>query len=116
MIGSIRNLWRIPQTLKQRANYRVPILLYHRVTEVMNDPWILCVKPKKFSEHLEHLRKYYRPISLRTMLQMLKKNRLPRHAVVITFDDGYADNYLNARPILEKYDIPATFFVISGYV
>ncbi len=116
MIGSIRNLWRRSQTSMWRANIRVPILLYHRVTEVKNDPWILCVSPKNFSEHLEHLRKYYRPISLRMMLQMLKKNRLPRHAVVITFDDGYADNYLNARPILEKYDAPATFFVTSGSV
>jgi len=116
MISSIKTLWRRSQTLKRRVSYRVPILLYHRVMEVTNDPWILCVKPENFSEHLEHLRKHYRPISLQMMLQMLKKGRLPRRAVVITFDDGYADNYLNARPILEKHDTPATFFVISGYV
>jgi peptidoglycan/xylan/chitin deacetylase (PgdA/CDA1 family) len=41
---------------------------------------------------------------------------LPHHAVVVTFDDGYADNFWHAAPLLERYDISATIFVTTGYV
>ena len=100
--------WRIqrePQTI---------ILLYHRIAKVSSDPQLLCVTPEHFSEHLDILTKQYAPQPLRNLQRRRAKNRLPSANVIITFDDGYADNLLYAKPLLEKYGAPATVFVVSG--
>jgi peptidoglycan/xylan/chitin deacetylase (PgdA/CDA1 family) len=99
-----------------RFHHRAAILLYHRVAEVETDPWQLCVTPQHFAEHLEVLRKHVNIVPLQELVASLKNGKLPRRAVVITFDDGYADNLLNAKPILEKYDAPATIFIATGYL
>ena len=90
------------------------ILLYHRVAVIDSDPWSLCITRKRFVEHLEVLRACV-PITLeqvRPSGHFLSK----RPRVAITFDDGYADNLYTAKPLLERYDIPATVFVVTGYV
>lgn len=92
------------------------ILMYHRIAEVGIDPWGNCVKPQHFAEHLEAVQKYARPISLNELAQACKNGNIPDRAVAITFDDGYADNFLNAKPLLERYNIPATVFITTGYI
>ncbi|MBE3119883.1 MAG: polysaccharide deacetylase family protein, partial [Candidatus Atribacteria bacterium] len=95
---------------------RVVILLYHRVFDAPSDPQLLCVHPERFGKHLEHLSRYYSVLSLSQLARALKERRLPKRAVVVTFDDGYADNLYNAKPLLEYYDIPAMVSVTTGYV
>lgn len=92
------------------------ILAYHRVASLESDPWSLAVSPAHFDEQLELLRKTCRVLSLAECLRLAGDNRLPRRAVAVTFDDGYADNYYNALPELERHDIPATVFVLNGAV
>lgn len=92
------------------------ILMYHRVAEVHPDPWSLCVTPQHFAEHLEILQKYERPIPLHQLVRFLQKGKVPRRSVILTFDDGYADNLYNAKPLLEYYDIPATVFLTTGHI
>ena len=92
------------------------ILAYHRVFELSLDPQLLCVCPAHFAEHLEYLRRHYRVMSLHNLAKALKEKQVPKRAVVITFDDGYADNLWNAKPLLEQYDMPATVFVTTGYI
>ncbi len=87
------------------------ILLYHRVIELPSDPYLLTVSPQHFAEHLEVLRKQYRPIGLRQLVNGLRDDKVPRRAIIITFDDGYFDNLIHAKPLLEQYDTPATMFV-----
>ena len=81
-----------------------------------DDPHLLCVSPRNFAEHLETLKKYSRPIPLRELVQALQDGDLHREAVVVTFDDGYADNLFNAKPLLDHYDVPATVFVATGNI
>ena len=91
------------------------ILLYHRVSQLPTDPQLLCVTPGHFAEHLEILRKEYNPVGLRELSQAYQQEKLRRRAVVVTFDDGYYDNLINAKPLLERYSTPATLFVATGY-
>ena len=92
------------------------ILLYHRITDLNSDPQLLSITPEHFTEHLEHLREYYYPMNLNKLAEAIKGKQVPNHTFVITFDDGYVDNLWNAKPILEKYKIPATIFITSKYV
>jgi peptidoglycan/xylan/chitin deacetylase (PgdA/CDA1 family) len=107
------------QTLRQVKHRLQPgalILMYHRVTEVDADPWALSVTPDHFAEHLEILRRRTRPVSLQHLTQNLGNRQSLNHSVVITFDDGYADNLYHAKPLLEKFDIPATVFITTGNI
>lgn len=107
-------------TAIRRFRYRrrpgVLILRYHRVTQLACDPHAIAVHPQSFREHLEILRSRYAPHSLSSVVRALGQGDLPKLGVVITFDDGYADNLWEAKPALEQYDIPATVFVITGYI
>src|SRR5262249_41133353 len=67
-------------------------------------------------EQLEVIRRYGFPVRLQQLVGALRDSKVPNRAVVVTFDDGYADNLHQAKPLLERYDIPATVFVTVGQV
>ncbi len=90
------------------------ILLYHRVYSPVRDPQLLCVSRANFRAHLEILKKKATLLSMPQLSRFLAAGKLPRRSVVITFDDGYRDNLEEAKPELENYEAPATFFVASG--
>ena len=94
---------------------RTVILLYHRIADLDQDPWGLAVKPEYFAEQLQVLREIG-VISLRDVESTNVRPFSRGCSIAITFDDGYADNYTNALPLLERFEVPATFFVTTGYV
>ncbi|MGH9463242.1 MAG: polysaccharide deacetylase family protein [Vicinamibacteria bacterium] len=113
----IRGMWRLKRWVSRAAALLRPsvaILMYHRVHDAVTDPWDLCVSPAHFNEQMEYLRRHYAVLSLPKLIELIAAGRLPRRAVVLTFDDGYADNLFNAKPILDRWDLPATFFVTTG--
>ena len=87
------------------------ILCYHRIAEGVEDPYSICVRPDNFSAHLDEIRRRWEPS---TLDEISAPSRLPR--VVVTFDDGYSDNLLNALPIAEEKGVPITIFITSGIV
>jgi peptidoglycan/xylan/chitin deacetylase (PgdA/CDA1 family) len=109
----------VTQTFKRVRKTFAPrsfILMYHRVAEAGIDPWSLCVTPQHFAEQLEVLQRYLHPMTLQHLALSHAKAELPEQAVAITFDDGYANNLLQAKPLLAQRQIPASVFVTSGYV
>jgi peptidoglycan/xylan/chitin deacetylase (PgdA/CDA1 family) len=116
---TIRGIWRLRRLAQDLTNMLIPralILLYHRVAELESDPQLLCVSRQHFAEHLEILRKHGRPMRLQELTKALQNGNPVRRRIVTTFDDGYADSLLTAKPLLDRYEIPATVFVTSGYV
>jgi peptidoglycan/xylan/chitin deacetylase (PgdA/CDA1 family) len=109
-----RKLRRVPKWLQKKLSSKAVILMYHRVTERDVDPWHLCVTPQHFATHLEIIRKKALPLSLKQLAQAHQQARVPNRAVAITFDDGYTDNLHNAKPLLERHDVPATVFLTGG--
>jgi len=102
--------------LATRLLSRTIILLYHRVISLPNDPQKLCVSPENFATHLSIICRHFHPISLQELCSNLRDGRVTNRGIVITFDDGYADNLLHAKPILEKYGVPATVFTVYDWV
>ena len=90
--------------------------MYHRIAHAAVDPWELAVDPDRFEQHLDVLRRTRTPMSLEEFIRRLDAGSLPADAVVVTFDDGYADNLFNAKPRLISADIPATVFLSTGYL
>ena len=92
------------------------ILVYHRVAVLNSDPWGLSVSPQHFEEHLEVIKKFGRCLPIGTLVNNLQQKELENRSIAITFDDGYSDNFHVARPLLEKHDLPATIFIITGAI
>lgn len=92
------------------------ILGYHRIADEPDDYWNLAVSPARFEEQLESLCRTRRPYPLVQFVQELKAGTLPADAVALTFDDGYVDNLIAAKPRLAKYGVPATVFLATGYL
>ena len=88
------------------------ILLYHRVTDGIADPWSLCVSPANFRAQMRVLAtRDPRPLG-RLAADTTHGGRGPQ--VAVTFDDGYADFRTTALPLLQEYGVPATLFVVTG--
>ncbi len=101
-----------------KTQYVVPILMYHHVNNNRDASSVLTVKEKIFSRQMDFLYRHkYNVISLEKLVDLVNsKSNIPRNTVVITFDDGWEDNYSIAFPILKKYNLPATIFVVADLV
>jgi peptidoglycan/xylan/chitin deacetylase (PgdA/CDA1 family) len=107
----------IRAAIASAASNPVIVLFGHRVVD--NDDQFArsfghpCVA--EVEEKFAFLRKYFHPITLDQAVQYVVEGKDPgRHAVVVTFDDGYKDNLDNALPIMRKHSIPATLFVATA--
>jgi len=117
MINKLTNL-SIEQLKKSwnQLNKRAVVLMYHRIFDTNFDPRQLCVSPKNFEEQLQIIKKYGQLLQMRQMSKDLKNFSLGPIKFILTFDDGYADNFQFAAPILKRHGVPATFFLVTGVI
>jgi peptidoglycan/xylan/chitin deacetylase (PgdA/CDA1 family) len=99
----------------------VPVLMYHRVDPYLSarDPITvhLTVMQPAFEAQLRLLEAAgYQPMSLEMLRRSLDQQALPKRRVVLTFDDGYEDNYTIVYPLLRKHGFTATFFIVTSSV
>lgn len=94
------------------TQYQVPIFTYHAISPSWFEP-LNNVRPERFCDQMAYLKRHgYKPLSMADFVAGLKSRRVfPAQSVVITFDDGYEDNYTAAYPVLKKYGFAATLFV-----
>jgi peptidoglycan/xylan/chitin deacetylase (PgdA/CDA1 family) len=93
------------------------ILTYHSVLEEPA-PFMIWhyLDRHQLEDQFARLARAGNCISMKQLLEDLRSNRLSSNSVVITFDDGFANNLKTVLPLLEKYRLPATFFISSGFM
>lgn len=93
----------------------VKVVLYHRVATLERDTLKLAVTPENFELHIKWLKGKYNILPIDELNGIITaKKKIPANSLLITFDDGYADNYLEALPVLEAYQAPAVFFFTTS--
>lgn len=90
------------------------VMLYHHV--IADRPHSMGISTAHFARQIRYLARHYRIASLPDALVMLQAGQVDVPTMVLTFDDGYADNLLNVRAVLEPLGLSATFFVCSEHL
>ncbi|SPB13604.1 polysaccharide deacetylase [Caballeronia novacaledonica] len=91
----------------------VPVLMYHHVS---TSPGMITVTPDNFAAQMDYLaRAGYRTISAAQLAAFLNGEDVPAKSIVITFDDGYLDNWVHAHPVLKRHGFTALCFLVSSW-
>lgn len=101
-----------------KRKYDIPVIMYHRVVNDESEGGVhgTYVTAKKFDEHMRYLKEHnYHPITFKELLKINYRNRFNngKKYVILTFDDGYEDNYKIAFPILKKYEFNCIIYLVS---
>lgn len=99
----------------------VKILVYHGIVKQDLPEGLNCeglhLGLRSFERHITYLKKHYRVMALNDLLRHLKNGGpLPEYGVVLTFDDGYKNNYESLKEIILKYKISAGIFLVTDYI
>ena len=105
----------VAQVTVQDDPRTVMVLNYHKVVD---EHMSLSVPLADFEQHMKWLKEYgYTSITPEELYEFIVNgSELPEKPVLITFDDGYKDNYTNAYPIMKKYGFKGTIFVVTGFL
>jgi len=96
-----------------RSAPNVPVLMYHHVSPTSG---AITASPENFEAHIAWLAKHgYRSLSTAQFAAYLAGQPIPEKSVLITFDDGYLDNWVYAHPILQRYGMRAVMFLVTGW-
>jgi peptidoglycan/xylan/chitin deacetylase (PgdA/CDA1 family) len=109
--------------LRGALRHEVTILAYHRILDITArgafefDLELVSASVADFRWQMEYLRRHYAPITFRQLIQHLDGDGpIPPRPIIVTFDDGFDDNYHHAFPVLKSLEMPATMFLSTGYI
>ncbi|WP_160689251.1 polysaccharide deacetylase family protein [Clostridium sp. C2-6-12] len=97
---------------------KIPVICYHSINKDPSGKSPIIISPEKFRQHLKAVKDNgYTTLTMAQFKEYILGDKpVPEKSVLITFDDGYMDNYTNAFPILKEFNMNATIFVISSYL
>ncbi len=98
------------------ANGRLTVLIFHRVLPEPDPLFPGEPDAARFQTQMHWIKTWFNVLPLSEAVMRLRTGSLPARAAAITFDDGYADNFTVALPILRRAGLPATFFIAAGYL
>jgi peptidoglycan/xylan/chitin deacetylase (PgdA/CDA1 family) len=98
-----------------RLQHAAAIVAFHRVHDAP-DSRGLSISAAMFERYCEFFSRHFTVIPLRSLVERLERGLPFNRHLAITFDDGYRDNFETAAPVLEKWSLPATFFLVSQWV
>ncbi|MCX8086131.1 MAG: polysaccharide deacetylase family protein [Rhodocyclaceae bacterium] len=92
----------------------VPVLMYHHVSP---NPGLVTISPENFRAQMRYLAEHdWHTASLDELARFLAGESLPKKSVVITFDDGYLDNWVYAHPVMAEYGLHGAIFLVTGWI
>lgn len=106
----------LPAARWLRGASRLSVLIFHRVLSEFDPLRPTEPTEREFEARMRWVAANFDVLPLADAIKALQRDQLPKRALCITFDDGYADNHDLALPILHKLQVPATFFVATGYL
>jgi peptidoglycan/xylan/chitin deacetylase (PgdA/CDA1 family) len=107
---------------RRRLKGTAVVLMYHRILDPQqyshhNSHPGICIKVATFEKQIRFLKKQFRILSLEEFTEHLdRQSPFPDRSCLITFDDGWRDNYQNAIPVLAQYQVPAVIFLSTAFV
>lgn len=111
---------RLVRRLRRPRNTQcIHILTYHRIAredDVFTQGTTLRLDPTVFERQIDYLAEHYNPVRLSDLIDALARGEQPRQAVVITFDDGFADTIRRAYPVMYRRRIPLTIFPVTSVI
>lgn len=117
IVDSIEKIYQ--REIVKKRKYEMPVIMYHRVIKDESYAGVhgTYVTIKQFDEQMKYLKdKGYKTLTFKDMLNNNYKKRFDKGNkwIMLTFDDGYKDNYENAFPILKKYGFKSTIYILDG--
>lgn len=98
--------------IRRRNKFKIPVFVFHSIKNGSKND-LFSINSKKFEKNIAFLKKNFEIIDFKK-IDDFRKNK--KSGIVISFDDGYEDNYKNALPILRKYDVKAVFFILPKFI
>jgi O-antigen/teichoic acid export membrane protein/peptidoglycan/xylan/chitin deacetylase (PgdA/CDA1 family) len=99
------------------------VLAYHRVLPELNeatyafDTELVSARQEEFDWQMAYVARHFQPVSCQQVVDAIEADTpLPKRAVMVTFDDGFLDNYEIAFPVLRRHGVPALFFLSTGFI
>ncbi|HSG27104.1 MAG TPA: polysaccharide deacetylase family protein [Candidatus Krumholzibacterium sp.] len=123
-LGSVLSLvpFEVNRNLRRLHRGRfLTVVTYHRVLDrsgdFLFDEDLISASTAQFRSHLDFMTRHFDVMEFRTLRKYMDRHgTVPPRGLIITFDDGYIDNYEVAWPILKEYGVPATMFATAGFI
>lgn len=102
--------------VRRRIRPHAVVLMYHRVADLIVDPWNIAVSPRHFAGHMQALSEIAEVVPLEALPEIVRGGVRSTPVAALTFDDAYLDSLTAAKPVLDSLNVPATVFVPTGWI